>query len=260
MKILFYISISIALIYPAEIFADKASSANEQGIKAFNENKYDESAGFFTDAIVEKPDYPELKFNLGTALSEQNKTEEALRQLGAAADGFKNSSSQAAAHYNAGNTRFLAGDLEGAIEEYKRAVKLDQTSEDIRYNLEKAVRKWQEQQNQQQDKEKEEQQKEDGKKKEEGEDGQDTSGDDDNKEENKDEEESKDQDSKTSDSNEKEQQDQEKQQSKQQESEDRPMTPEEAKRILDALNDEEKKALSLRRMKMKTDMRQGDDW
>jgi len=259
LKIIIYIIISLALIYPAKTFADKASSANEQGIKAFNEKKYDESAGFFTDAIVEKPDSPELKFNLGTAFSEQNKTEEALRQLGSAADGFKDSNSQAAAHYNAGNTHFLAGNLENAIEEYKRAVRLDQTSEDIRYNLEKAVRKWQEQQNQQQDKEKEEQQKEDGKKKEEGEDGQDTSGDDDNKEENKDEE-SKDQDSKTSDSDEKEQQDQEKQQSKQQESEVRPMTPEEAKRILDALNDEEKKALSLRRMKMKTDMRQGDDW
>ena len=38
------------------------------------------------------------------------------------------------------------------------------------------------------------------------------------------------------------------------------MTPEEAQRILDALSDEEKKALSLRRMQMKTDMRQGDDW
>ena len=56
------------------------------------------------------------------------------------------------------------------------------------------------------------------------------------------------------------QQDQQQQQSKQQDSENQPMTPEEAKRILDALNDEEKKALALRRIQMKTGMRQGDDW
>ena len=38
------------------------------------------------------------------------------------------------------------------------------------------------------------------------------------------------------------------------------MTPEEAQRILDAMNDEEKEAFDLQKMRMKKTMRQGDDW
>ena len=219
--------------------ADKAHVENEKGIAAFEEKKFDESASHFTEAAVERPDSPALKFNLGTALSEKNETEEALKQLGAAADGFSDPKQKAAAHFNAGNTRFLAGDLENAIVEYSRAVKLDQESEDIRYNLERAVRKLRQQQKQQQqDKNSDEEQKKDEKQKQE-------------------DEEKK---SKTQDTDQQQQQDQEQQQTDQQESEDQQMSPEEAERILEALSDEEKKALSLRRMQMKQDMRQSDDW
>ena len=66
--------------------------------------------------------------------------------------------------------------------------------------------------------------------------------------------------SKTKNTDQQEQQDDQQQDSDQQQSEDQLMTPEEAQRLLDALNDEEKKTLSLRSMKMKQEMRQGDDW
>ena len=56
------------------------------------------------------------------------------------------------------------------------------------------------------------------------------------------------------------QQSEQPEQSQEQESERQPMTPEEAQRILDAIEDEEKKAFSLRREKMRSDMRRGDDW
>jgi len=217
--------------------ADKAFSANEKGIRAFNDKKYDESAEQFTEAAVDRPDSPELKFNLGTALSEKNETEDALKQLNSAADGFSEPKRKAAAYYNAGNTRFLAGDLEGAISEYVRAVKLDQESEDIRFNLERAICKLKEQEKQQQNKDNDSDQKKE--------------------EEQQEEEEKK---SKTDNTDQEQQEDQQQQQSDQQESEDRQMTPEEAQRILDALSDEEKKTLSLRRMQMEQEIDQGDDW
>ena len=230
--------ISFLAVTVPSCYADKAHTENEKGIAAYEEKKFDESAGHFTEAVVERPDSPALKFNLGTALSEKNEPEEALKQLGTAAEDFSDPKQKAAAHYNAGNTRFLAGDLENAIGEYTRAVKYDQESKDIRFNLERAVRKLREQQQQQQDKDSDEEQKKDDKQKQE-------------------DEEKK---SKTQDTDQQQQQDQEQQQTDQQESEDRQMSPEEAERILEALSDEEKKALSLRRMQMKQEMRQSDDW
>ena len=53
--------------------ADKASSSNRKGISAYNDQKFEESAGRFTEALVERPDAPELRFNLGTALSPRGK-------------------------------------------------------------------------------------------------------------------------------------------------------------------------------------------
>lgn len=248
MRIILYAILLNILFCPADTLADKASSANKKGVIAYRERKYDESARNFTEALIERPISPELKFNLGTALSEQNNTDEALRQLGAAAQELKFDDQQAAAHFNAGNINFLSGNLEGAIEEYKKAIRLDQSSEDIRHNLELAVRKLQQQ--------KKEEQNKDGKKKDENkEEKNDTQKDTNNEENNEDK--SDNQQSETKNSQDKDQQDQ---QSNQQMSEDRPMTTEEAQRILDALNDEEKKALSLRRMQMKNVMRQGDDW
>jgi len=231
-------SISSVLLIPAEGEADKAYSANEKGIKAYNEKKFEESVGHFTDAVVERPDEPELKFNLGTALSGQKRKEDALRQLNSAADAFHDPRKKAAAYFNAGNTRLAAGDLEGAIEEYRKAVKLDQESADIRYNLEIAARKLKERRKQQQNnRQNDDRKKEENKKK--------------KNEEKK---------NKTENTNRKKQQNRQEQPSDQKNSENRPMTPEEAKRILDALSDEEKKALSLKKIQMKQELRQGDDW
>jgi len=229
--------ISSVTLVPAESMADKAYSANEKGIKAYNEKKFEESVNHFTEAVVERPEEPELKFNLGTALSARKRTEDALRQLDSAAAAFHDPEKKAAAYFNAGNTRLAAGDLEGAIEEYRKAVKLDQKSADIRYNLEIAARKLKERRKQQQnnrqndDRKKKENKKRDEKKK--------------NKNEN---------------TNKKKQQNRQEQPSDQKNNENRPMTPEEAKRILDALSDEEKKALSLKKMQVKQELRQGDDW
>ena len=232
-----FILLTLSLTSLSPAYADKAYKSNESGITMYESGKYDESADHFTEAAVERPDSPDIKFNLGTSLSRKNETDEALRQLGTAAEGFSDKAKKAAAYFNAGNARFLSGDLDGAISDYTRAVKLDQHSEDIRFNLERAVRKLKEQEKQQQqDKDSEQEQKKD--------------------EDQQDEE----QQSKTKNTDQQEQQDDQQQDSDQQQSEDQLMTPEEAQRLLDALNDEEKKTLSLRSMKMKQEMRQGDDW
>jgi len=238
--------------------ADKAARYNKKGLEAFKKQAFDESAEHFMDAVVENPDAPELRFNLGTALAEKNETEEALRQLGIATQDFDSPGMKAAAHFNAGNTNFLAGNLEAAIDEYKQALRFDQESQDIRHNLEAAIRKYQQQQQQEKDEENEE----NGEKKEENEEDKQDEQNGENDEEDKKEKERENEkkENQTKNSEEEKPEDQQQQPSSQEQSENQPMSLEEAQRILDALSDEEKKVLSLRRMQMQTEMRQGDDW
>ena len=233
---------SLFLIFPSVSNADKAQKLNNKGIKSYQNQQLEESVQLFTEALVERPESPELRFNRGTALSSIGKPEEAFEELEKAANISENKELSASAHFNAGNTHFAGEDLKGAIEEYKKAVKLDQSSRDIRYNLELALKKLQEQQENQDDDQKEENKNEE--------------------KQNQDEKESKkDQDENENMEQQKNQNQQQQQQNQQQqENEQQPMTPEEAQRILDAINDEEKKAFELRKMMVQEDMRQGDDW
>ena len=240
-------------ILPGFSFADKASSCNKKGIKSYNSRKYDDSVKQFTEALVQRPDSPELKFNLGTALSLSGKKDEALSELHAAADSLKEKNLSAAAYFNAGNTLYSAGDYQGALEEYKKAVKLDQKSPDIRHNLDLAVRKLKEAEQKKKDQQ-------DGKQK-------------DNKDKNQNQQDQQNKDSKNKNENQNDKQknknenrqkdqaqNQEQQNSDQKKSEYQPMTREEAERLLNAMNDEEKKSLSLRNKQLMIPTGQGDDW
>ncbi len=249
---------TVMILWAGTAHADKASKANKRGIDAFGKQNYEKSVEHFTEALVEKPDAPELKFNRGTALSQLGKTEEALSELISSAAQLDKADYAAAAHFNAGNTQLSANNIEAAIEEYKLAVKLDQASEDYRHNLELAIRKLNRQQ-QSQEQEKEQQDSEEKEKKEDEEGDQKQK--DEEKQENEEKQEKEEEQSDKSQSPEDgEREDQNQQPSNQQENETLPMTKEEAQRLLDAINDEEKQALSQRYMQMKTDMRQGDDW
>jgi tetratricopeptide (TPR) repeat protein len=222
----------VCLAFPGMARADKAASYNRKGIQAYKGKKYEESVKEFTEALIERPDTPELKFNRGTALSGLGKKDEAVTELNAAAGSFNRPEQTAAAYFNAGNTLLAAGDFPGAIEQYRRAVKLDQESKDIRHNLELALRKLN-------DNKKDQSQKENDKK------------DDQKKDQQK---------NQSPNQNKDQQQKKEQQQSKQQDSDLRPMTREEAERLLNAINDEEKKSLSLRNQQMKNRVQEGDDW
>ena len=228
------LSIAVFLSIVGVAHADKAPSFNRKGVAAYDAGRFGESVQRFTDALVERPKSPELRFNRGTALSALGKKDEAVSDLDDAARSFPDRKMAAAACFNAGNALFNAGDYAGALDQYRRAVKLDQQSEDIRHNLELAARKLQAQQENKQDKD----QKDDRKKK-------------DDKQDQR-----KQQDNQNQDREKQNQQ----QKPQQRNPETRPMTKEEAERLLNAINDEEKKSLALRNEQMKASIQQGDDW
>ena len=255
------LTVAACTLLASPALADRASSLNRQGIDAFRAGNYQESADIFAGALTERPESPEIRYNLGTALAAAGNVEDGIQQLDLAAERFTDDHRRAAAHYNAGSALIYAQDESGqalpaAIEKLKQAVMLDQEDEDYRYNLELAVRRYQDQQQQQQ----QQQQDPDREERKEADEQQSEQSDDEQQENDEQQEQVDQQQSRTEVEKERDRQPTHEQVSNQEENEDRPMTPEEALRILDAMNDEEKRALSLRRMEMIRNMRVGDDW
>jgi Ca-activated chloride channel homolog len=224
----------LAVAFGGRAFADNAASTNKKGIEAYRDKRFDDSVSQFTQALVERPNTPELDFNRGTALSGLGKKDEAVNELDTAARGFVSPEKAAAAHYNSGNTLYNGGDYRGALDQYKTAVKLDPQSEDIRYNLELAARKLAEQQK--------EQNQQDQQKKNDSQNNQQKNA------------------SQQKNQQQQQQLEQKKSQQQQQQGEYRPMTKEEAERLLDAMNDEEKKSLALRNQQIQPRTGTGNDW
>jgi Ca-activated chloride channel homolog len=235
-----FLLIILALLSPCLAFADKASRLNKQGIEQYKAGDAQQSVQSFTDALVERPDSPELRFNRGTALSSAGNSNEAVPELERSATEFTVPADQAASHFNAGNTLAKSGNLDAAIEQYRQAITLDQKALDYRKNLEFALRQKKQQQQQDQQKQQDNDTKQDQQ-----------------KQKNQDQQQDKKNQEKKQSQN--EQQEQNKQQNQQQQN-SRPMSPEQAQQILDAMKDEETKAFELKRMMMQEALKPGDDW
>lgn len=151
---------------PAE--AESVRSKIKQGIEKYEQGDYQGAAEVFLDAHIDAPEQPEPAFDLGAALYKQNRHEEALQ-------GFTSmppppsTRMRADNFYNMGNTLYRLGEaqdrmdtIQTSIENYKKTLRLDPNFDEAKYNLELALRKLKQmEQEQQDDQQQEDQQQED---------------------------------------------------------------------------------------------------
>ena len=143
----------LAHIVPVLLLAAAACGSSEarlnaEGNVAFAENDLQDSIRSYKRAQVESPDLAEPYYNAANAFykqeaydSAQSQMEQALRTAGEplAESGF----------FNVGNSHFQAERYDQAIEAYKEALRLNPGAPDAKHNLELALEKLQEQQQQQ---------------------------------------------------------------------------------------------------------------
>ena len=216
----------------------------------------------YKKALEKNSDLLEAQFNLGDALVKQERFDEALEAFEKVSASTENQNLKADALHNKGNVLLSQQDLEGAIESYKDALRINPKDHETRYNyayVKKLLDEQQQQQNQDQ------QQNEDNQEenKEEDKDQNDSSNDqeDQNNEgsENKDQENSENEDDKqdqqdeggnNNDETEQDQQDKgqtdgensnEENKGEQPKPQENKLSPEEAQRLLEALNQQEEK-------------------
>lgn len=231
MKNLFLIVIFI--LFSVQLFAQKERKfirkGNEYFNSAYSDSTKKDTADFskaevsYRKAIEKKPESFDAAFNLGDALYKQKKFKEASNQFQTLASNQKDKQKLAQTYHNLGNSLLQSNKLEESIEAYKNSLRSNPEDMATKYNLafaqDKLKKQKQQQKNQKQNKQNKDQK--------------------DNKDKkNKDK---KNQDKNKQDKQQQQQkQDQQKQNQKKQQANQNKISKEDAKRLLEAIQNDEK--------------------
>ncbi|NOZ60815.1 MAG: tetratricopeptide repeat protein [Calditrichaeota bacterium] len=232
--------IFVMLILPTMLPAQPGRKQVLEGNKLYAEKKFDKANNKYRDAQIEDPNNPVIHFNIGNALYQKKKYEDAQKDFEKSLS-VDDVMTQAKVYYNMGNVFYRLGKLPESILAYTQALKLNPEDEDAKYNLEFVRKKLKEQakkqpQNQQQQQKQQQKQKQDQ------------------------QQQKKQQQQKQKQEQQKQEQQQQKQQQQQQNQQKQKMSKEEAERILNALNKEDKDLQKKRKAKSAGKIRVVKDW
>lgn len=107
----------------------------KEGNRLYQKGNYEEALKKYTDAQIDRPESPELSFNIADILYKQRKYNEAQQMLEKAIP-QSDPQLEAKIYYNIGNCRYRQGDLRGSLDYYKKALELNPNDEDAKYNIE----------------------------------------------------------------------------------------------------------------------------
>ena len=136
-------------LWAGSALGDSFSSLSKKGNKAYKrgqelaqggeKNKavkaWEEALRYYRDAEIEKPENPELSYNIGNAIYRQEKYEDALERYFRALNSDE-LEHQAWTHYNLGNTSYRSGKYPEAIQAYQKCLELTPEDQDAKFNLE----------------------------------------------------------------------------------------------------------------------------
>lgn len=223
------------LTLPLWVFAQENPAANdliEKGNTLYEEGKFGEAEVNYREGQTTGADPFISGFNLGDALFKQERYEEAAVAFQSLPNLTDDKKQKAAAYHNLGNSFLKAQKFQESVDAFKQSLRNNPRDLDTKYNLAYAKRMLQEQQEQQQqDQNQDKENKEDQEKK----DQEQQQNQDQKQDENKNEEQKQDQ--------QQQQQDQKQEQQEQQEQpqpQENKISKEDAERMLDALNQDEK--------------------
>ena len=143
------IGLSIFTSQNGQAFAKTVSSSVNQGIKAFEEQHYEQAKTHFIDAQLKDPENAKLYYNIGAAAYMNNEYDQAEKNF---IQALKTKDTKLAhdAQYNLANTYFRMGNLDEAIKGYENIIEKYPDDIQAKENLEFAIQKQIEQKQQEQ--------------------------------------------------------------------------------------------------------------
>ncbi len=223
----FYLSSVVLAIFVVNANAQSTRSLINDGVEKYEKKQYAESEVDFRKAVENDDKSFEGYFNLGDALYKQKRYEEAAKVFQQSEKLAKDQLTQANVYYNLGNSLLKAKKYQESISAYKNALQLNPKDMDAKYNLSYALKMLKQQQNQNKQNQKQKNKKNNQNNKDKGDNKNDENKNKDKKEKNKPNEEDK------------PKKEDEKKQQKEQKPQQSEISKEEAKRILDALKNNE---------------------
>jgi tetratricopeptide (TPR) repeat protein len=207
----------------------ETARANAKGNALVEKGEYGEAAKIYREEALKRPENAVLQQNLAGALARSDQLEEGLAAYSQAVRFADTPKARAGALYDLGNALATSGQLEPALQTYMAGMLLDPEDMELRHNYELVLKQLQEQQQQEQQQSEKPQQ---------------SDGDQDQDQQEQPDPQQQDQDQPSpQDQQQQEQQQQEQQQDQVEEAEPddtEQMSPEDAKRLLDAMLEEEK--------------------
>ncbi|MCH8495539.1 MAG: tetratricopeptide repeat protein [Balneolales bacterium] len=128
------------------VASDNGRVANE----AFQRGDFPAAEAAYREAIAQNPDDARLHFNLGNALAEQQKFDEAIQAYERFRSMTNNPSERALADYNIGNMYGMQQKWDKAADQFRNALRQNPTDEEAKFNFEYANRSQQQQEEQEQ--------------------------------------------------------------------------------------------------------------
>ncbi len=117
-------------------FFETSQGTVKKGNEHFQNKRYQSALEAYRKVQVKNPDSPEVLYDLGTALYKVDSLQESAQDLEAASKKAQDPLLKARALYNNGNVQYRLGNFEEAIDSYKKALALDPSDKDAKYNLE----------------------------------------------------------------------------------------------------------------------------
>lgn len=226
--------ISLLLLSSLAILAQNERKIIRQGVKAYQEGEFNEAEVQFRKAGDLNQESYEAEFNTGAALYGQEKYEETVKHYEPLVDNSSDPETAAHVWHNIGNSLLEGQQYGQSIEAYKNSLRLNPSDMDTKYNLAYAQKKLQEQEQQQQDQDQQDQN-QDQQEQDQDQQDQDQNQDQEQQDQEKEQEQEQEQDQKQQQDQEDQQQQQEEQQAKPQE-----ISKEDAERMLNAIQLQEK--------------------
>ena len=219
--------------------AQNERKVNRQGIKSYEQGDFSEAEVKFRMAEDINQESFEADYNTGAALSKQEKYEESFKHYESLADKTEDPLAMAKVWHNIGNSLLESDKYAESIEAYKNSLRLNSSDQDSKYNLAYARQKLQEQQEQQQNQDQNQQNQDQNQ---ENQDQQDQENQDQQDQENQDQQDQENQDQQDQENQEQQEQENQEQQEQEQQEKAKPLeiSREDAERMLDAIQQQEK--------------------
>lgn len=200
----------LALFLLIAASANAQENFTRQGNRNYKNGDFNAASDLYKKSLDKKYN-DKAQFNLGDAYYQQKKYEEAASSFKSVTDRNVSQQMEADAYYNLGNSMMEQQKYDEAFNAYKNCIKLNPDDEDARYNLEYARLKLIQQQNQNQDQ---------------------------NQDQNQNQNQNQDQ-----DQNQNQKQQEQEQEQQQQQQQEQQMSKEDAERMLQALEEQEKNTM-----------------